>query len=107
MMDYIDNTAVFLGSLLVLGIFYKNTKRNNVRSFYCCFFAFTTFVVLCNLRFDLSVSGYFWCFYIAQSLYVLPLLLKMQQQKHRVKKVRVRVPVRKRQVEMERQSIAQ
>ncbi|BAU26683.1 hypothetical protein DFP93_11877 [Aneurinibacillus soli] len=105
MMYYIDDAAVFLCSLLVLGVFYKNTKRNEVLSFYFCFFAFTTFVVLCNLRFDLSIHGYFWCFYVAQSLYVLPLLLKRQQQKYRVKKVRVPAP--KRKVEMERQSIAQ
>lgn len=109
MVYYIDDAAVFLCSLLVLGIFYKNTKRNEILSFYFCFFAFTTFVVLCNLRFELAIHGYFWSFYAAQSLYVTPFLVKLKQQKYKVKKVRVRVPARPRkvEVEIERQSIAQ
>lgn len=107
MVYYIDDAAVFLGSLLVLGIFYKNTKRNEVLSFYFCFFVFTTFAVLCNLRFELAMHGYFWSFYTAQSLYVIPFLLKRRQQKRKIKKVRVRVPARQRNVEVEQRSIAQ
>jgi uncharacterized membrane protein len=109
MMEYLTYLGAFILSLLVLGIFYRNTRKNGVISCYFFFFAFTTYTILCNLFFSIPVNGYFLSFYVAQTLYVLPFIWKKkgQKQKHVQKKQQVKLPRRRRLPEEKRQYMAQ
>jgi cytochrome b561 len=109
MMEYWMYLGAFIFSLLVLGIFYRNTRKNGVISFYFFFFAFTTYTILCNLFFSIPVNGYFLSFYVAQTLYVLSFISKKkgQKQKFAQKKQQVKLPRRRRPPEEKRQYMAQ
>jgi hypothetical protein len=94
MAAYWSYFGIFMLSLIGLGLFYRNTVKNRMVSFYFLFFAFTTYSLLCNLYFHLPQSGYFITFYIAQSWFVFSYLLKSKKRREPVrKKQRAKIPV--------------